>query len=45
MKLSTAIESLFAGERTQPITCTRTRAGYCLELVTFGRRLIVDLVR
>lgn len=45
MKLSTAIETLLYGEQADRCTLTRERYGWSLQLVAFGRRLIVDAVR
>ena len=45
MKLSTAVESLLPGELADRVTVSRTAYGSCVELVLFGRRLIVDVVK
>jgi hypothetical protein len=45
MKLSTAIETLHTGEHADRFTLSRERYGWSLQLVAFGRRLIVDAVR
>jgi hypothetical protein len=44
MSLSTAIETLLTGERADRITLSREPYGWSLQLVAFGRRLIVDAV-
>lgn len=38
-----ALERLFPGERAARFVATQERYGHSLQLVLFGRRLIVDL--
>lgn len=45
MKLSTATETLLSCEQADRFTLTRERYGWSLQLVAFGRRLMVDAVR
>lgn len=45
MKVSTAAESLLPGELADRLTVSRTARGSCVELVVFGRRFIVDIVK
>ena len=45
MKLSTATEPLLPREQADRCTLTRERYGWSLQLVAFGRRLIVDAAR
>ena len=45
MKLTTAAETLLPREQAYRFTLTRERYGWSLQLVAFGRRLIVDAVR
>ena len=44
MRLQFATEMLLPAEVAPRVVLTRQRYGRCLELVAFGRRLIVDLI-
>lgn len=44
MKLTTATETLLPREQADRFTLTREPYGWSLQLVAFGRRLIVDAV-
>jgi hypothetical protein len=45
MRISAATERLLPGELAPRFHLTRERYGRCLQLVAFGHRLIVDLIR